>query len=379
MVLALRWAALAALCGTILAASAPPATEADPSLVRMQREIARLRRERDDLQARERGVLGDLARVDAELALKSAQLEEVSLRLAGARTTLDEHEAELHALDAVQRRRSPTIAARVREIYKEGTLPGIQRMLEAATVAGSLDGLRYAIYLARRDALQWSAWREASSRLDGERAALVRETASLASLQGEVGRGAAELESGRRSRAELLDCIRNDREQHDRALGELESASRELARLVDTLGSTGGAPALDVRMFRGVLDWPADGAVSSGFGNAVHPKFKTVLPHPGLDIDAPDGAPFRSVFDGKVAFAAPLHGYGLTAIVDHGGGILTVYAHAGVLLVAVGDTVSRGQEIGRVGDSGSMRGPYLYFEIREDGKPVDPAAWLRRR
>src|SRR5262249_46882198 len=216
-------------------------------------------------------------------------------------------------------------------------------------------------------------------RLTAERAALVRETAALTSLRGEVGRGAEELQASRRSRADLLGRLRDDREQHDRALGELESAAAELGRLVDTLGSSGSPPARDVWMFRGLLDWPADGAVTSGFGNAIHPRFKTVVPHPGLDIDAPEGSPFRSVFDGKIAFAAPLHGYGLTAIVDHGGGVLSVYAHAGVLVVSVGDSVTRGQELGRVGDSGSLRGPYLYFELREGGKPVDPTAWLRRR
>jgi septal ring factor EnvC (AmiA/AmiB activator) len=85
------------------------------------------------------------------------------------------------------------------------------------------------------------------------------------------------------------------------------------------------------------------------------------------------------VFDGRVVFAAALHGYGLTVVVDHGGGVVSVYAHAGVLLVEPGQEVARGQDLGRVGDTGSLRGPYLYFELRVAGKPTDPAAWLRRR
>ena len=86
-------------------------------------------------------------------------------------------------------------------------------------------------------------------------------------------------------------------------------------------------------------------------------------------------APFRT----RVAYAAALHGYGLTVVLDHGQGVVSVYAHAAVLLVAVGDPVARGQELGRIGDSGSLRGPLLYFEIREGGKPSDPARWLRSR
>jgi septal ring factor EnvC (AmiA/AmiB activator) len=136
---------------------------------------------------------------------------------------------------------------------------------------------------------------------------------------------------------------------------------------------------LDVRKFRGLLDWPAEGPVSAEFGTVVHPRFRTEVPHPGWDIDAPEGRPFRTVFDGRVAFAAPLAGYGLTVVVDHGNGMVSVYAHGGVLLVEAGQDVLRGQDLGRVGDSGSLRGPYLYFELREDGRPVDPSSWLRRR
>jgi septal ring factor EnvC (AmiA/AmiB activator) len=137
--------------------------------------------------------------------------------------------------------------------------------------------------------------------------------------------------------------------------------------------------ALDVHTFRGLLDWPAEGPVSARFGTVVHPRFKTEVPHPGLDIDAPEGRAFRSVFDGRIAYAAPLTGYGLTVVVEHGNGVVSIYAHASVLVVAAGESVTRGQELGRVGDSGSLRGPYLYFELRDGGRPADPMTWLRRR
>ena len=134
---------------------------------------------------------------------------------------------------------------------------------------------------------------------------------------------------------------------------------------------------LDIRKFQGLLDWPAAGSVRAGFGTVVHPRFKTEVPHPGWDIDAREGAPIRAVFDGAVIYAAWLHGYGLTAILDHGEGLLSVYAHAAVLIVEEGERVHRGQSLGRVGETGSLRGPYLYFELRQDGRPIDPATWLR--
>jgi septal ring factor EnvC (AmiA/AmiB activator) len=109
----------------------------------------------------------------------------------------------------------------------------------------------------------------------------------------------------------------------------------------------------------------------------VHPRFRTEVPHPGLDIEADAGVDFRAAFDGTVRFASWLRGYGLTVIVDHGQEVLSIYAHASVLLVEKGQHVKRGQVLGKVGDTGSLRGPYLYFEIRERGRPVDPATWLR--
>jgi len=111
----------------------------------------------------------------------------------------------------------------------------------------------------------------------------------------------------------------------------------------------------------------------------VHPRFKTEVPHPGIDIDAESGADIQSVFDGQVVFASWMRGYGLTAILDHGAGLLSIYAHASALLVEPGEQVLRGQRLGKVGETGSLRGPFLYFELRENGAAVDPTNWLRSR
>ena len=131
--------------------------------------------------------------------------------------------------------------------------------------------------------------------------------------------------------------------------------------------------------FKGLLERPGRGRVIAGFGTVVHPRFHTEVPHPGWDIEAPFGSDISSVFDGQVVFADWMRGYGLTAIVDHGGGVLSIYAHASVLLVQSGETVSAGETLGKVGDTGSLRGPFLYFELRIDGRPVDPQSWLRGR
>jgi len=345
----------------------------------LQREMIRLQREMDTLQTRERGVLGDLARLDTAIVLDVAQLEDATLRLRDTEEGLSTAERETAAIEAAQARRAPYLASRLREIYKQGPAGLLARMLAPVARADSLDGIRYAGYLVRHDAAQFATWRDAATRLEAERSVLSATRDRLAAQRAEAGRSKVALEQGRAQRAEMLARIRGDREQHAKAIEEIEGAARDLGRLLDSLDESVASVTLDIRKFHGLLDWPAAGPVSAGFGKVVHPKFKTEVPHPGLDIDAEEGAPFRAVFDGRVAYASPLHGYGLTVVLDHGNGVMSVYAHASVLLVEAGQGVISGQELGRVGDSGSLRGPYLYFELRVAGKPDDPVAWLRRR
>jgi septal ring factor EnvC (AmiA/AmiB activator) len=177
----------------------------------------------------------------------------------------------------------------------------------------------------------------------------------------------------------MLESIRRDEGRRREALRELRQAAEELGRLAEALELAEETGALDIDSFKGLLDWPVEGELRSGFGEAIHPEFKTKVPHPGWDLAAPFGANVAAVFDGRVVFADWMRGYGLTAIIDHGSGVLTIYAHASMLLVQAGDLVVRGQTLGKVGETGSLRGPFLYFEMRVDGEPTDPAAWLRRR
>jgi septal ring factor EnvC (AmiA/AmiB activator) len=360
----------------------PPARADDARQRRLdalQDEMKRLQKEMDGLALREQGLLGDVARLDAEIALRRAELEDVSLRLRDTEERLTGSERSLATIAAEQKARAPLLAARLCEIYKRGPAGLLAGVVGRLDHTEALDGFRYASYLSRRDASQLEGWRSASKRLGDERETLWVERARLASLRSEASRKEAALTSGRASRESLLAHIRGDREQHEKAFGELEAAARSLGRLVDSFEESPAHVALDVRAFRGLLDWPAAGAVSTKFGIVIHPRFKTELPHPGLDIDAPQGLPFRSIFDGHVAYAAPLTGYGLTVVVDHGHGVVSIYAHAEALLVAAGEDVQRGQELGRVGESASLRGPYLYFELRDGGRPVDPSSWLRPR
>ncbi|WP_277184702.1 M23 family metallopeptidase [Caballeronia sp. BR00000012568055] len=120
----------------------------------------------------------------------------------------------------------------------------------------------------------------------------------------------------------------------------------------------------------------AYGRTSSSFGNRLdpfsgHPSF-----HPGVDLVAPTGTPIRAAAKGRVIYAGPMPGYGNAVDIDHGNGYVTRYAHASKIEVRVGQTVQPGEEIAKVGSTGRSTGPHLHFEVRMDGRAVDPAGYL---
>jgi septal ring factor EnvC (AmiA/AmiB activator) len=374
---------VAALFLATLVASPLPlaANDDDERLSGIRDEIERLEAEMKDLEARERGMLGAIERLSAEARLRAAELRRVGLELEGTRAAIEQGEAALDELQGQQERTRRYLEFRLRETYKRGGAGAIRRLARGERIETLARGLSYASWLSERDARELKQYRVRTETLDRQNAELQLEQDRLQGLQQDGRRTRSRLESSRRERTAMLERIRDDRGQRAVAVSELQNAARELSTLVDDLGAAAAAaaePALDVHKFRGLLDPPLSGRISAGFGSVVHPRFRTEVPHPGLDIEAPAGAPFHAVFDGTVVFAAWLRGYGLTAIVDHGGGVLSVYAHASVLLVAPGDAIARGQELGRVGDTGSLRGPLLYFEMRQDGEAVDPVGWLRR-
>jgi septal ring factor EnvC (AmiA/AmiB activator) len=130
---------------------------------------------------------------------------------------------------------------------------------------------------------------------------------------------------------------------------------------------------------RGRLAWPVDGRVVGEYGAQVHPRFGTKTFRNGIDIDVPEGTSITAVASGHVLYTGWFRGYGNLIIVDHGGEYYTLYAHASNIRVAEGDEVKQGQAIATVGDTGSLQGPRLYFEVRHGGRPQDPAQWLRPR
>lgn len=181
------------------------------------------------------------------------------------------------------------------------------------------------------------------------------EAAVLADLQVRIDALNAEIEALEATEAELNGVIA-------RAQAEIDAANRPPPSVNTGGGGGGGSP--------GALGWPASGTLTSGFG----PRWGRM--HQGIDIAAPTGTPISAAESGVVIHSGGLGGYGQTVIVDHGGGVVTLYAHMSERLVGNGASVGRGAQIGRIGSTGNSTGPHLHFEVRINGSARNPMNYL---
>ena len=189
----------------------------------------------------------------------------------------------------------------------------------------------------------------------------------------------------RSTRSKLLVDIRSQKALELAAIDTLTQASNELDRKINLLNTSINSQAPDKNVARlpfsahkGLLIRPVNGRIISLYGAYKNPKYNITNFRSGIDIEADTGEPVRSVFKGKVLYSSWFKTYGNMIIIDHGKSYYTVYAHLEEAFKAKGDNVEAGEVIATVGDTGSMTGAKLYFEVRHHGKPVNPLPWLKK-
>ena len=203
------------------------------------------------------------------------------------------------------------------------------------------------------------------------------------SLQTKIKKQFREISRQRARRTALLEEMRNKRSLQIAAIESLQQAAEALDQTIAAL-KVENYPAeqlTNVNMqpfseYKGLLKMPVKGKIITAFGPYQHPKFKVTNFRSGIDIEADRGAKVQAVFAGHILYASWFKGYGNMIIINHGDNYYTVYAHLEALLKTRGDYVNTGDDIATVGDSGSMLGPNLYFEVRHRGKPMNPLEWI---
>ena len=401
-----------------------PATSPDAQrrLEKIQRELKDVAAERRRLEGQRGAASRELRAMDERVATSSRALHEAESQLEREQTALAELAARRDDLLRQQAGQRRELAALLRAAYAQGDHAPLKLMLAQDRVADAQRQLVYYRYLQRERLRRTAALSAELAELERVEAQIAAKRSALDAARERQQAQLAALSRDRRSRAATLSELEQryrDRQAREQALGsDAKALQQVVARLRAAAAKAAAERAAAQRAARaakpaakppvsrpgeprsretrsgeramprpprqtantapvrvGGFGWPLSGNLLAGYGGRM-PDGRASH---GLLIAAGLGAPVRAVADGNVVFAEWMTGYGLILIVDHGNGYLSLYAHNESLLKDVGAAVKRGDAVARVGNSGGLAQPALYFELRRNGQPVDPGSWLRRQ
>ena len=382
------------VCGAVLTSAAAPAFAADEQAgekidnardkaEKIREQIKARQSEIAAFSEREKKVLNALNETEQQLAgarrkarQARAAVQELSREMADTRK-------RIRALENAIDRERAHARRRLVALYK-------MRRLGEMNVLASADSMNE--FLSRKSALEKILQHDQRvvAGLLGKQAELNEAMAELESQKEKKARleasrqeSLARLKEKREERESLLADIRSRKEDKQTTLKYLKAAAARLEKTIQALeppsGNQSGADKGEKQSFRtyqGLLNMPVEGTISANYGKYIEPHSGAANFRSGIEIKTHRGAPIRAVFPGKAVYADWLKGYGNVIILAHGNGYHTVYAHAEELFLSRGDPVKRGDVIATVGDTGSLSGTALYFEIRHHGNPVNPMEWI---
>jgi len=373
----LRWSAVALCIGVLGSSDVAHADDA-------KNRVERARKEADQREARARGfrreaaaLLAELEAIDREVVQSRQSQRELRKRQQQVERELEEARAALGDAEKEVARIRGDLEVRLVALYKSravGSLPALYAAKDLQsglrTFAGMQRVLDEDLALFARYQMLRNEWQ---TKEQLARSLLVEFEGNEAEYLKRKQQETKQLIE----RKNLVDLLRTRADRELRAAEGLREAAK---RLEETL--LRGSGATTVVRGKGLIQRrvpvPVAGKVRLGFGRQVDSEFSTVTQRMGIEIDAPLGDPVRAVGAGRVLFAGWFQGYGQMVIVDHGGGTMSVSGYLDQLSVKADDRVVEGQVLGTVGETGSLSGAGLYFELRKDGSPVNPQSWFER-
>ncbi|MEN1929860.1 peptidoglycan DD-metalloendopeptidase family protein [Luteimonas sp. MJ250] len=399
-------------------ASAQDSRDAQRRLDRVKRELNEVGRERRRIEGDRGKASRELREADERVARNARELAATAAALAQQQQALADLETQRDVLAEGLSTQREELAGLLRAAYTVGATTPLKLLLAQDDAAGANRSLAYHGYLQRGRSARIAelsaelvGLEEMEQAIAAERAALVatseRQRAQSEALErerAERARAVAGLDASYRDRSEREKALGADAKSLERLLARLREAARKAeaerkaaaarraaaaaaARDGDKPGAGSGvrgspvpeAPKVTVARTSAVqvggLSWPLSGSLLAGYGARMPDGRRS----DGVLVAAAAGTPVTAVAEGTVVFAEWMTGYGLILIVDHGNGYMSLYAHNDSLLKNPGDRVRRGDAVSTVGTSGGQGRAALYFELRREGKPVDPGTWLQKR
>ena len=359
-------------------AAPQPDRGAEAASQRAAERIRALQRESDALASQERTILVDLRKLEVERQLKNEQLNTIERDLADTRRKLAASVSRAASLKDVAETERPIVEARLVRLYKLGRAGYWRLLLDFDHLESIGRAYRMAAAMNRLDHERVQQHQRTLEALANERTALETQAKQIARLQEEAAAAREAIERAVTTRTALVKSIDERRDLNAQLAGELEAARQRLDSRVSQLGAEKPPPVnLPLRPFRGALPWPANGIVTGHFGRQQTSRFGTPIARSGIEISLAEGVPVQAIHEGTVAYADQFTGYGDLVIVEHGDGAYSLYGYLSGIDVTRGQRVESRARLGTSGRNPSGN-PALYFELRVDGKPVDPLQWLKR-
>ncbi|MGB3202868.1 MAG: peptidoglycan DD-metalloendopeptidase family protein [Nodosilinea sp.] len=338
----------------------------------LEQQRNQLQQQQNEIQNRQADSESNLQNLENNIVYTANQISQTEYQLSQAEKELKDFEAQLKkAEDDYEEVRTGTVA-RLQYLQRQQGSEGWAVLLQSQNFNEFLDRQYQLkrVYAADRQVL--ADLKAKAEAIQKQKAAVEEKRNQVALLQQQLLSQKQQYEAEANTEKQLISRLKDQR-------GALEAAEAQLARDSEQIaGLIRQKIAASTGVIRGTgrFVFPANGNISSGFGNRRHPILGYSRFHAGIDFAASQGTPIYAADSGRVIFSGWYGGYGQAVIIDHGGGISTLYAHASRLLVSEGQAVQQGQAIGAVGSTGLSTGPHLHFEVRQNGNPVNPVAYL---
>lgn len=341
----------------------------------------------------------ELLEISRNLEQKQSDLGRLDRDLRGVESNLARTGSDIARVTDEANRKKAEIELRLAALYKAGEMGTLRMFFSAETFPQMAENIRYMSSILEHDKKIFAEYNEKIDELRQLKAELERDAVKKERIKEGIALKKREIEQEKSKKAAYLSKVRQDRASYEKSLKELQANAARLQSMLDRLealsrrklsvrhekpGSKSKPlqelPPVPDRGFasqKGRMSMPVRGEVVESFGKHKHPEFNSFTFSKGLSIAAGMGTEIKSIYEGSVIFADYFKGYGNMVIVDHGGGYFSLYAHAGRITKKVGANVAKNETVATVGDTDSAKGPMLYFEIRHQGKPVDPSGWVR--
>jgi len=334
-------------------------------------------------EQKELKILDALAQLEREIDMTHQLLSELQKEERKKSRQISRISRELESTGQELQRLQDIYARRIVSFYKYGRIKDLELLLLTKSFNQALTWFRFQKLIAQNDRRNYLNILKKKQKIEKQRNKLKQEIIEQRKIIKEKKDEEAKLRAASKERNRLLAQVQHNKETFLRKLKENEASAREIQRLINievdrqaSLEKDGFFQSTDFPSLKGRMIWPTNGVVVTHFGPYRHPRWKTVTQNLGIDIKADFGQDVRATSKGIVTAITWYRGRGNIVIISHLGGYFTVYTHLSQIFVQVDDTVEEGQVIGSVGDSGSLQGPILHFEIWKNNQVLNPEDWL---